>query len=85
VRETAGALPAGMAADAAAASLMQSCDAAFQGVAIAASRAIAESRWSEGRKDRARAELRARLDLVPQRVAASVRANRPAGTDLFAR
>ena len=84
VRRSYGALPAGLDAAAASASLMRSCDAPFQAVAAAADQAIAESRLPERRKQNARAQLRARLALVPQRVAASVRASRPLGTGLFA-
>lgn len=85
VRHSYAALPAGLAAEPAALRLMQGCDAALQAVAAAADQAIAESRLSDGRKQAARAQLRARLALVPQRLAASVRASRPLGTDLFAR
>jgi len=84
VRDEARALPADLAAEAAAASLMQRCAVPFQAIAQAADAAIAEARWSEGRKQVARAQLRARLDLVPQRVAASLR-DRSAMSNLLAR
>ena len=78
-------LPAGLTADAASARLMQSCDAPFQAVAQAADQVIAEARLPEARKAAARAQLRTRLALVPQRVAASVRANRTLTTEFLAR
>lgn len=85
VRHAFASLPAGIAPEAASASLMQSCDASFQAVGAAANEAISASRLSETRKANARAELRTRLELVPQRLAASVRASRPLGMDVFAR
>jgi hypothetical protein len=85
VREAARTLPAGLAPDAASARLMESCDAPFQAVAQAADRVIANARWSEERQAAARAQVTARLALVPDRIAASLRAGRALGTGLFNR
>ena len=65
-------LPAAISPDAGAVSLMNACAAPLHEVQQAALRVIADAHWPEARKDRARAELQARLDGVEQRVAARI-------------
>jgi hypothetical protein len=65
-------IDATLSAEAEAASLMNACAAQLRDVRQEALRVIADAHWPEARKDVARAELRARLALVEQRVAARI-------------
>jgi len=65
-------LDAALPVEAAASSLMNVCAAQLHAVQQEALRVIADAHWSEARKDRARAELQARLDGVEPRVAARI-------------
>ena len=69
-------LPVATSPDAGAASLMNACAAQLRDVQQEALRVIADSHWPEARQEVARTELQARLDQVPQRVAARISATR---------
>jgi hypothetical protein len=77
VRQEMRGLAPNMTDEEAAARLMRGCAARFEEVARAADQVIAAARWTDAHKSRARADLRARLELARERLAATVRQRRP--------